>query len=50
MSIFYVNVEKDVDGNEFFDKYDLAKFIEGHSDIPEEIKEKVKIATGEVII
>ena len=44
MSIFYVNNEKDVEGNEYFDKFDLGKFIDGHSDAPEDAKQRVRIA------
>lgn len=44
MSIFYVNQEKSIDGSEFFDKYDFAKFIDGKSDVPEETKTRVRLA------
>lgn len=42
MSIFYINEEKDVEGKEFFDKYDFAKFIDGKSDVPEDTKERIR--------
>lgn len=42
MSIFYINAEKDVEGNEYFDKYDLAKFIDMTSDVPAETKQRVR--------
>lgn len=44
MTIFYVNDEKNVEGKEYFDKYDLAKFIEGESDTPAITKERVRKA------
>lgn len=44
MSIFYINAEKDYDGTEWQDKYDFAKFIDGTSDVPEETKQRVRIA------
>lgn len=43
MTVFYINAEKDISGKEFMDKYDFAKFIDMTSDVPEDIKERVKI-------
>ena len=44
MSIFYMNAQKTVDGQEFLYKYDLSKFIDGTSDVPEETKLRVRTA------
>ena len=44
MSIFYLNDEKNIEGQEFLDKYDLAKFIDGNSDSPEDTKLRVRKA------
>lgn len=43
MSIFYINNNKN-EKQEFEDKYDLAKFIDGKSDTPEETKQRIRIA------
>ena len=42
MSIFYINAEKDLEGKEFQDKYDFAKFIDMTSDVPAETKQRVR--------
>lgn len=42
MTVFYVNDEKSKN-KEFEDKYDLAKFIDGKSDTPEETKQRIRI-------
>lgn len=48
MSIFYVNAEKDVEGNEYFDKFDFSKFVDGKSDTPEDTKLRIrKVVSGE---
>lgn len=47
MSIFYINEEKTVEGQEYFDKYDLAKFIDGKSDVPAETKQRIRIAINQ---
>lgn len=47
MTIFYINDEKTVEGKEFFDKYDLAKFIDGVSDVPEDTKQRVRIVVSQ---
>lgn len=44
MSVFYINNEKDKEGAEYKDKYDLAKFIDGRSDTPAETKQRIRIA------
>ena len=44
MSIFFIDAEKDIDGNEYFNKFDFAKFIDGSSDTPEDTKQRVRIA------
>lgn len=44
MTIFYMNAEKTVEGQEFLHKYDLGKFIDGTSDVPEETKLRVRTA------
>jgi hypothetical protein len=49
MSIFYINAEKTADGQEFTDKYDLAKFIDGSSDVPDDTKKRIKIVTNQEI-
>lgn len=49
MTIFYIKAEKDYEGNEYFNKYDLAKFIDGTSDTPAITKERVrKVVNTEV--
>lgn len=45
MSIFYVNDNKS-ENVEFKDKYDLAKFIDGASDTPEDTKQRIRIAVN----
>lgn len=47
MSIFYIDAEKTVEGQEYFDKYDLGKFIDGKSDVPEETKQRIRIAINQ---
>lgn len=48
MTIFYINSEKSVDGAEYLDKYDFAKFIDGKSDVPEDTKLRIrKVVTQE---
>lgn len=44
MTIFYMNAEKTVEGQEWLKKYDLGKFIDGTSDVPEETKLRVRTA------
>lgn len=44
MTIFYMNTEKTVEGQEWLKKYDLSKFIDGTSDVPEETKLRVRTA------
>lgn len=44
MTIFYMNAEKTVEGQEWLKKYDLSKFIDGTSDVPEETKLRVRTA------
>lgn len=46
MSIFYINAEKNIDGQEWLDKYDLGKFIDGTSDVPEDTKQRVRLAVN----
>lgn len=46
MSIFFINAEKDVQGNEWFNKYDFSKFVDSNSDTPEETLERIRIAAG----
>ena len=46
MSIFYVDQEKNFEGQEFFNKYDFAKFIDGTSDVPEVTMQRVRIAVN----
>lgn len=46
MTIFYINEEKTVEGKEYFDKYDLGKFIDGKSDVPEDIKQRIRQAVN----
>lgn len=41
MSIFYLDNEKNAN-RDFQDKFDLAKFIDGKSDTPEETKERIR--------
>lgn len=47
MSIFYINAEKDVEGKEYFNKYDLGKFIDQTSDVPAETKQRVRIVVNQ---
>lgn len=47
MTIFYVDEDKDKN-QEFTDKFDFAKFIDGRSDVPEDTKLKIKKAIGQV--
>lgn len=45
MTIFYVNNDKS-ENQEFIDKYDLAKFIDGASDTPEDTKQRIRIVVN----
>lgn len=47
MSIFFINDEKDIEGKEYLDKYDLGKFIDGTSDVPEETKQRIRIVVNQ---
>lgn len=46
MSIFYINQQKNFSGQELFDKYDFAKFVDGTSDVPEVTMQRVRIAVN----
>lgn len=46
MTIFYINNNK-TETQEYLDKYDLAKFIDGKSSTPEETKQRIKIAVNQ---
>lgn len=46
MSIFYINAEKTVDGQEWLSKYDFGKFVDGTSDVPAETMQRVRIAVN----
>ena len=47
MSIFYINAEKNVDSKEYFNKYDLGKFIDQTSDVPAETKQRVRLVVNQ---
>ena len=47
MSIFFINAEKDVEGKEYFDKYDFGKFVDGKSDKPVETKARIRKAINQ---
>jgi len=46
MTVFYINNNK-TEKEEFLDKYDLAKFIDGKSDTPEDTKQRIRIAVNQ---
>lgn len=46
MTVFYINNNKS-ENKEFEDKYDLAKFIDGKSDTPEDTKQRIRIAVNQ---
>ena len=46
MTIFYINNDKN-ENEEFNDKYDLAKFIDGNSNVPEDTKQRVRLVVNQ---
>lgn len=45
MTVFYINTEKGKN-EDWEDKFDFGKFIDGKSDVPEDTKLKIKKAIG----
>ena len=51
MTVFYINEIKNQETDEeYLDKYDIAKFIDGTSNVPNELKKKVRILTQGKIV
>lgn len=47
MTVFYIDNDKNKN-QEYEDKFDFAKFIDGRSKVPEDTKLKIKKAIGQV--